>query len=52
MEKLEALPFEVNIEVVDNVVYLYSPQPTDKNSADTYAKMLEILQEAYKQMKM
>ncbi len=52
MEKLEALPFEVNIEVVDNVVYLYSPQKTEKNSAENYIKMLEILQEAYKQMKM
>ncbi|MDN5274370.1 MAG: hypothetical protein JWP06_271 [Candidatus Saccharibacteria bacterium] len=52
MEKLEALPFEVNIEVVDNVVYLYSPQKTENNSVETYAKMLEILQEAYKQMKM
>jgi hypothetical protein len=52
MEKLEALPFEVNIEVVDNVVYLYAPQKTDKNSADKYQVMLEILQEAYKQMKM
>ena len=27
MEKLEALPFEVNIEVVDNVVYLYADEP-------------------------
>jgi len=52
MEKLEALPFEVNIEVVDNVVYLYAPQKTDKNSAEKYQVMLEILQEAYKQMKM
>jgi hypothetical protein len=52
MEKLEALPFEVNIEVVDNVVYLYSPQRTDKNSADKYQIMLEVLREAYKQMKM
>jgi hypothetical protein len=52
MVKLEALPFEVNIEVVDNVVYLYASQNTDKNSADKYQVMLEILQEAYKQMKM
>jgi hypothetical protein len=52
MEKLEALPFEVNIEVVDNVVYLYSPQRTEKNSVEIYAMMLEVLQEAYKQMKM
>lgn len=51
MEKLEALPFEVNLEVVDNVVYLYAPQQ-DKNAAlDRYALMLAILREAYKQMK-
>lgn len=52
MEKLEALPFEVNIEVVDNVVYLYSAQLTEKNPPASYYKMLEILQEAYKQMRM
>lgn len=52
MEKLEALPFEVNIEVVDNVVYLYAPQRQDRVSADRYPVMLEILQEAYKQMKL
>lgn len=52
MVKLEALPFEVNIEVVDNVVYLYSQRPTDKNSPAQYKQMLEILREAYKQMKM
>jgi hypothetical protein len=52
MEKLEALPFEVSIEVVDNVVYLYSVQLTEKNPAVSYQRMLEILQEAYKQMKL
>lgn len=52
MEKLEALPFEVNLEVVDNVVYLYAPQRQNRVSADRYAAMLEILQEAYKQMKL
>jgi hypothetical protein len=52
MEKLEALPFEVNIEVVDNVVYLYSVQLIEKNAPASYERMLEILQEAYKQMKM
>ena len=52
MEKLEALPFAVNIEVVDNVVYLYSSQRTEKNSADKYQVMLDILREAYRQMRM
>lgn len=52
MEKLQALPLEVNIEVVDNVVYLYSPQKDAANSLRKYEIMLDILQEAYKQMKM
>ncbi len=52
MEKLEALPFEVNIEVVDNVVYLYSPRKGTKHATADYNTMLQILQEAYKQMKM
>lgn len=52
MEKLEALPLEVNIEVVDNVVYLYSPQKDSANALRKYEIMLDILQEAYKQMKM
>jgi hypothetical protein len=52
MAKLEALPFEVNIEVVDNVVYLYAPQKDDRPQADHYPVMLEILREAYKQMKL
>lgn len=52
MEKLEGLPFEINIEVVDNVVYLYAPQKQDRAEASRYPVMLEILQEAYKQMKL
>jgi hypothetical protein len=51
MEVLQQLPFEVNIEVVDNVLYLYS---SDKKliSADNYFTMLKVLYEAFKQMKM
>jgi len=52
MVQLEALPFEVNIEVVDNVVYLYSNQPTDKVPSVRYRQMLDILREAYKQMRL
>jgi hypothetical protein len=52
MEKLEKLPFEVNIEVVDNVVYLFAAQTFDEAKSDRYGQMLEILQEAYKQMKL
>jgi hypothetical protein len=51
MEKLEALPFEVNIEVVDTIVYLYAPLKTEKNPPEYYKAMLNILQEAYKQMR-
>ena len=47
MEKLEALPFELNIEVVDNSVYLYS-----KRSDNRYPEMLAILKEAFEEMKM
>ncbi len=52
MQQLEGLPFKLNIEVVDNVLYLYSEgQSVDKN-AGNYAAMLDILNEAFKQMKM
>ncbi len=50
MEQLEALPFEVNIEVVDNVVYLY----TDERGSDaaTYETMLDLLDKAFKEMRL
>lgn len=50
MEQLEALPFEVNIEVVDNVVYLY----TNERGTDvaTYEIMLDILEKAFKEMRL
>jgi hypothetical protein len=47
MEKLFALPFKVSIEVVDNVVYLYS----EDMNAD-YATMYSLLQDAFKEMRM
>ncbi len=47
MEKLFALPFKVSIEVVDNVVYLY----TTDTKAD-YATMLNILKDAFKEMRL
>jgi hypothetical protein len=47
MEKLFDLPFKVSIEVVDNVVYLY----TSDSKAD-YARMYDILQRAFDEMKM
>lgn len=47
MEKLFALPFKVSIEVVDNVVYLY----TQDRQAD-YSTMYSILQDAFEEMKL
>lgn len=50
MEKIERLPFHLSIEVADNVVYLYSQ---DSNlGVEDYKMMLEILKEAFKEMRM
>lgn len=50
MEQLEALPFEVSIEVVDNVVYLYTNERG--STAETYGVMLDLLQKAFKEMRL
>lgn len=47
MEKLFALNFKVGIEVVDNIVYLYSH---DKQA--DYATMLALLKDAFEEMKL
>lgn len=47
MERIYALDFDINIEIVDNVLYLYSPG-TNIN----YADMLEVLSWAFDEMKM
>lgn len=47
MEKLLDIPFEVNIEVVDSVLYLYS---TDKQA--DFDTMLTLIQNAFEEMKM
>ena len=47
MEQLVAVGFEVNIEVADNVVYLYA-----QDSEADYEKMLALLKVAFKEMKM
>jgi len=53
MSKLRDLSFEVNIEVVDNVVYLYSPVKNNKTSkSEIYETMLELLEEAFRQMRL
>ena len=50
MEKLAALPFDVNIEVVDNVIYLYSPEA--KTDVDTYETMLGLVNDAFRELRL
>lgn len=50
MEQLEAAPFEVNIEVVDNVIYFYSDE--SKTDDAHYQAMLNLLQLAFNEMKL
>lgn len=50
MEVLERQPFEINLEVVDNVVYFYTRESA--LTPEHYPIMLTIIQEAFKQMKM
>lgn len=50
MEQLEALPFEVNIEVVDNVIYLYTNERG--STPETYMTMLDLAQKAYEEMRL
>lgn len=52
MEQLEALPFEVSIEVVDNVVYLYAPQNDRNSDTERYKRMLEVLHAAFLEMRL
>ena len=47
MEKIYALDFEINIEVVDNVLYIYSPSKDIK-----YQNLLDVLDGAFEEMKM
>jgi hypothetical protein len=51
MEQLQELSFEINIEVVDNMVYLYTPENGTVNS-DHYEQMLAILKAAFKEMRL
>ncbi len=50
MEQLESLPFEVAIEVVDNVIYLYADEML--TSIEIYATMLDLAQKAFKEMRL
>lgn len=47
MEKLAAVGFDVNLEVADNVIYMY----TESNSAQ-YDTMMSLIHNAFKEMKM
>jgi hypothetical protein len=49
MANLRDLPFEVNIEVVDNVVYLFTKGSTNAN---IYASLYDIVLKAHKEMKL
>ncbi|RYC73156.1 hypothetical protein G112A_00396 [Candidatus Nanosynsacchari sp. TM7_G1_3_12Alb] len=50
MEQLVALGFEVSIEVVDNVIYLY----TEERGTDVaiYQTMYDLVQKAFKEMRL
>lgn len=50
MERLDAAPFEINIEVVDNTIYFYAP--LRNIGLGNYREMLSILQAAYRELKM
>lgn len=50
MEQLEALPFEVNIEVVDNVIYLYTDERTA--TIEIYQSMLDLVHKAFKELRL
>ncbi len=50
MEQLEALPFEVTIEVVDNVIYLYAAE--SNTDTQTYQTMLDLVNKAFKELRL
>ena len=54
MQKLQALNFEVNMEVVDNILYMYAPIKYDASTSNLieYQTMLNLLKDAFEQMKM
>jgi len=49
MEQLEALPFEVSIEVVDNIIYLYTDELTA--TLEVYEAMLDLVNKAFKELR-
>lgn len=50
IETLTNAPFEINIEVIDNIIYFFANlRATD---ASNYVAMLSILQSAYLELKL
>ena len=45
----QALPFEVSIEVVDNVIYLYTDELTA--TLEIYEAMLDLVNKAFKELR-
>lgn len=54
MQKLQALNFEVNMEVVNNILYMYAPIKYDASTSNLaqYQTMLDLLKNAFEEMKM
>jgi len=54
MQKLQALNFEVNMEVVNNILYMYTPIKYDASTSNLieYKTILNLLKDAFEQMKM
>lgn len=50
MEQLEALGFTVTIEVVDNVIYLYTDERG--SSVETYQTMLDLVNKAFNELRL
>ncbi|MDO4271823.1 MAG: TIM44-like domain-containing protein [Candidatus Saccharibacteria bacterium] len=53
MQWIEAVPFELNLEVVNNSIYFYAPWKNVSTMTDNdYRTMLGILQAAYRELKL
>lgn len=50
MEQLDALNFEVSIEVVDNVIYLYTAERTA--TVEVYTTMLDLIDKAFIELRL
>ena len=50
LQTLIDAPFEISIEVIDNIIYFYAP--LGETRAEHYEQMLSILQAAYRELKL